>query len=121
MAERRAGRKHLMAVNRGIKAAGLDEHGVDAMLVEFLRDAARQIDEKGMDGVTARLISAYLSGQKDLVRAAGRKPVAKAPQVPASVAVEAEPAPVVMTGPVAVEESKLERLRKKKQQHQRSA
>ena len=114
MTDRRPGRKHLLAVNRGIKAAGLDEAGVDSPLVEFLRDAARQIDANGMDGVSARLISAYLSAQKDLVRAAARKAALKTPQQPVN-APETEPtAPVVMTGPVAVEESPLDRLRKEK-------
>lgn len=105
-----AARRHLMAANRSIKAAGLNEVGVDAALCEFLRDAARQIDKLGMDGVSARLISAYLSAQKDLVRAATRKPMVK-PLEPAA----SEPDPVVMTGPVAVEESPLDRLRKEKQ------
>jgi hypothetical protein len=104
-----AGRKHLMAANRSIKAAGLDEHGVDASLCEFLRDCARQIDANGMDGVSARLISAFLSAQKDVVRASTRKPLVRKPEP-----VVSEPEAPVMTGPVAVEESSLARLRKSK-------
>jgi hypothetical protein len=104
-----AGRRHLIAANRSIKAAGLDDHGLDASLCEFLRDAARQIDKAGMDGVSARLISAFLSAQKDVMRAAVRKPIAK--PAPAELIV---PDPVAMTGPVAVEESPLDRLRRNK-------
>ena len=105
-----AGRRHLIAANRSIKAAGLDANGLDASLCEFLRDAARQIDKLGLDGVSARMVSAFLSAQKDVMRAAARKPVAKAaPAEPIA------PEPVVMTGPVPVEESPLDRLRREKQ------
>jgi hypothetical protein len=103
-----AGRKHLIAANRSIKAAGLDENGLDASLCEFLRDCARQLDAKGMDGVSARLISAFLSAQKDVARAAARKPAPKSPE-PSSPGSATQ-----MTGPVAVEESPLDRLRRKK-------
>jgi len=101
------GQKHLRAANRSIKAAGLHESGLDAALVEFLRDSARQIDRLGLDGVSARLISAYLSAQKDLGRAAARKPRVIAPDEPVAAPVEA---PKLR----AVEESPLEKLRKQK-------
>ncbi|HYH13338.1 MAG TPA: hypothetical protein VD789_13355 [Thermomicrobiales bacterium] len=107
------GRRHLVAANRSIRAAGLDEQGVDASLCEFLRDAARQIDAKGMDGVSARLVSAFLSAQKDVARAAARKPVSK-PAEAAPVQAPASPAPLR-----AVEKTPLQKLRDK--QRSRSA
>lgn len=97
------GQKHLWAANRSLWAAQLDETGLDASMCEFLRDSARQSDKLGLDGVSARLISAFLSAQKDLARAAARKPRLMAPVV------AAEPAPLR-----AVEESPLEKLRRKK-------
>lgn len=106
-----AARRHLMAANRSIKAAGLDELGVDASLCEFLRDAARQIDSKGMDGVSARLISAFLSAQKDVARAAGRKPVAKPAELTPDAPIVTESAALHL-----VEESPLEKLRNEKRQ-----
>jgi hypothetical protein len=104
-----AGRKHLMAVNRAIKSANLDTNPLDAPMVELLRDLARKMDAAGKDGPPLNLMRAYLSATKDLSRASARKPVAKTP-VPESSVSE----PVEMTGPVAVEESPLDRLRRKK-------
>ncbi|MGV8912229.1 MAG: hypothetical protein ACOH14_06375 [Rhodoglobus sp.] len=64
-----AARKHLMAVNRAIRAANLDELGIDAPLAELLRDLARQMDKAGEDGPPTRLLASYLSATKDLRRA----------------------------------------------------
>lgn len=64
-----ASRKHLIAVNRAIKAAGLDERGLDAPMIELVRDLARQMDS--CDGpAPVRLQGNYLSATKDLSRAA---------------------------------------------------
>lgn len=106
-----ARRRHLVAVNRSIRAAALDETGIDAALVELLRDFARQMDSAGVDGPPARLVSAYLSAQKDLVRAITRNSVRKRPQAAASSA-PAAPAQALRI----VEETTLEKLRKKKRQ-----
>lgn len=62
-----ASRKHLIAVNRAIKAAGLDERGLDAPMIELVRDLARQMDS--CDGpAPVRLQGNYLSATKDLSR-----------------------------------------------------
>lgn len=68
----KASRKHLMAVNRAVKAAGLDESGLDSPMVELTRDLARQMDRADEGGPSARLFAAYLSATKDLSRAAER-------------------------------------------------
>lgn len=65
-------RSHLRAVNRAVKASGADSDGVDAVLVNFLRDVARQIDAKGIDGVPVGVVAAYLSASKDLARLTAR-------------------------------------------------
>ncbi|MCT2085050.1 hypothetical protein M3D75_02870 [Microbacterium enclense] len=63
------GRKHLIAVNRAIKAGDLDEKGLDAPTIELARDLARQMD--ACDGpAPVRLQGNYLSATKDLARAA---------------------------------------------------
>lgn len=72
-----AGRKHLIAVNRAIKAAGLDEKGLDAPMIELVRDLARQMDS--CDGpAPVRLQGNYLSATKDLGRAARAARTARA-------------------------------------------
>ena len=63
------GRKHLIAVNRAIKAGDLDEKGLDAPTIELARDLARQMDQ--CEGpAPVRLQGNYLSATKDLARAA---------------------------------------------------
>lgn len=75
-----ASRKHLMAANRTIRAAHLDENGLDAMIVELLRDLARRMDSAGPDGPPLNLVRAYQSATKDLSRAMARKPARTVPQ-----------------------------------------
>ena len=107
-----AGRKHLIAANRSIKASGLDDKGLYATLIEFLRDCARELDAKGIDGVSARLVSAFQSAQINLARAAAQKPVAKQPEPKVDAAAPAAagtPTPLHI-----VEESTLAKLRRKK-------
>lgn len=101
--------KHLRAVNKVIRAADLDEDGLDAAIVELARDLARQMDKSIEGGPSARLMASYLSATINLGRAAARNSKVKSP------ALVAEPEqPVVMTGPVAVEESPLDKLRREK-------
>lgn len=102
-----ASRKHLTAVNRSIRAAGIDTKGLDAALVELLRDLARKMDASGADGPASRLTASYLSAQKDLARAAARKQVVRVPEnLPGE--------PVVPAGLHAVERTPLDKLRDKK-------
>lgn len=102
-------RRHLVAVNRAIRAADLDEQGLDAPIVEFVRDLARQMDSVGPDGPSSRLTAAYLSATKDLTRATLRrraaKPAERAPERPA----EAPDGPPALT---IVEENPLDRIRR---------
>lgn len=103
------GRKHLIAVNRSIKAAGLDDKGIDAALVELLRDLARRMDNAGADGPPLNLYRSYLSATKDLARAGSRKPAPK-PREEAANESAAQGAPAL----TIVEETPLEKLRRKK-------
>lgn len=80
----KASRRHLMAVNKAVRAAGLDEQGLDAPMVELTRDLARQMDAASVDGPSARLFAAYLSATKDLSRAAERVAAEKRRGKPAS-------------------------------------
>lgn len=105
-----ASRKHLVAVNRTIKSAGLDENGVDSMLVEFLRDLARRMDSAGPDGPPLNLVRAYQSAYKDVARASNRTAARKPPEPPTTTPQQGEGAPQLHI----VEESPLEQLRNKK-------
>lgn len=66
-----ASRKHLVAVNRMIRAAELEEMGLDAAIVELARDCAREMDA-ATEGRPLNLVRAYQSSLKDLQRAAER-------------------------------------------------
>ncbi len=66
-----ASRKHLVAVNRTIRAGDLDESGLDAAVVELARDLARALDSAGADAAL-NLVRSYQSAVKDLQRAAAR-------------------------------------------------
>lgn len=66
-----ASRKHLVAVNRMIRAAELEELGLDAAIVELARDCAREMDA-ATGGRPLNLVRAYQSSLKDLQRAAER-------------------------------------------------
>ncbi|MHA3682795.1 hypothetical protein ACXR2W_00840 [Leucobacter sp. HY1908] len=71
-----ASRKHLVAVNRMIRAADLDALGLDAAIVELARDCARDMDAAGSER-PLNLVRAYQSSLKDLQRAAERVAAAK--------------------------------------------
>lgn len=68
-----AGRKHLIAVNRTIAGAGLDERGEHAAIVEMARNLARRMDSVGSDDPPMSLVKSFQSALKDLQRAAGSK------------------------------------------------
>lgn len=102
-----AAQKHLRAVNRAIRAAGLEEDGIDAPLSELLRDLARKMD-RAEGEPSDRLLAAYLSATKDLSRSIARRPRPKEPEPPVTPPAAASP-----SGLHAVEESPLAQLRKK--------
>lgn len=66
-----ASRRHLVAVNRTVRAGRLDESGLDAAIIELARDLARRMDRFEVDEVPLNLARAYLSALKDLQRASG--------------------------------------------------
>lgn len=66
-ADERATRKHIIAVEKAIRAAAGQLSDTDAPLLEALRVMARQMDAAGNDPST-RLTAAYLSAQRDFQR-----------------------------------------------------
>jgi hypothetical protein len=62
-------RRHIMAVNRTIKALNLGRSDAHAPEVEMARDLARQLDLVGIEGF-ARLAPIYRSVLKELKRTA---------------------------------------------------
>ncbi|PWG63846.1 hypothetical protein [Bifidobacterium callitrichidarum] len=66
---------HIRAVNRTIKALGLDADDRYNAIVEVSRTLARQMDTAGTEPST-RLVAAYLSALKDINRA---RPLQAAP------------------------------------------
>ena len=73
-----ASRQCLVEVNRTIRAAGLDEHGVHAALIGFARNLARRVDKVGPDEAPLNLLRMYDSAVTKLERAAAAKQVPKA-------------------------------------------
>lgn len=106
-----ATRKHLLAVNRAIRASNLDELGIDAPLAELLRDLARLIDRAGEDGPSSKLLSAYLSATKDLRRATSPR---SARSRAATAATDADDDPESPAALKLVEESPLDKIRRNK-------
>jgi hypothetical protein len=101
-----ASQENLRAVNAAVKRLGADKNSAYLPLISYMRSMARQIDAAGPEGPSARVTSAYGSALKDFQRAFGPAGTRGAA---AAKAVEAAP-----TGPRAVEESPLEKLRKQR-------
>lgn len=72
---------NITAVEKAITGAGTGIPAAYGPLVELVRALARQMDESGADGPSARLSAAYLSALKDFgkvavaAHAAAEKPV----------------------------------------------
>lgn len=109
-----ASRACLVAVNRTIRASGLDEDGPHAALIDFARNLARRVDKVGADEAPLNLLRLYDSAVTKLERAAAPKPVAKPARDAGETEVTADAEP---SGPPAlkiVEESALDRIRRTK-------
>lgn len=106
-----ASRKHLIAVNHTVVAAGLDSKGAHAAIVEFAQDLARRLDKVGIDAAPMDLVKTYQSALKDLQRAAGVKSVVKAGRGAPEPEVSS-PDPESPPQLHAVEESPLAKLRR---------
>ena len=102
-----AGRKHLVAVNRAIKSANLDEMGLDAPIVELARDLARRLDTFTAGEAPLNLMRSYLSATKDLSRANARKARPTSAEPRTSTATASAPAKLH-----AVEENPLAKARR---------
>lgn len=109
-----ASRACLVAVNRTIRTAGLDENGVHAALIEFARNLARRMDREGPEDAPLNLLRLYDSAVTKLERAAAPKPTPRAGRPAGEGAVSEAPE---LTGPPKleiVEESPLDRVRNRK-------
>lgn len=112
-----ASRNYLVDVNRVVRAGGLDEEGVDAAAVRLARDLARRVDKVGADDAPLNLLRLFQSAMKDLQRAVDRIAAAKSTRDPGEKAagdVVEESAPLSPPALKIIEESPLEKLRKKK-------
>lgn len=70
------GTSHLRAVNKSIRARGLDKSPEHAPLVMLVRDIAREMDAAGPEGPSGRLQERYRGALRDLHGPAGKvKPV----------------------------------------------
>jgi hypothetical protein len=109
-----ASRECLVAVNRTIRSAGMDEKGQHAALIDLARNLARRIDRVGADEAPLNLLRLYDSAVTKLERAAAPKPVPRAGRDEGETEASA---PVEPSGPPAltiVEESPLARIRREK-------
>ena len=109
-----ASRACLVAVNRTIRAADLDEAGSHAALIDFARNLARRVDAVGPDEAPLNLLRLYDSAVTKLERLVAPRPVVKAPRDAGDVPVTEA---AVLSGPPKLEivkESALERIRKSK-------
>lgn len=109
-----AARACLIAVNRTIRASGLKETGPHAALIDFARNLARRIDKAGPDEVPINVLRLYDSAITKLERAAATKAAAKVERTPAETAPSESAEPVSPPALTIVEESPLDRIRKKK-------
>lgn len=110
-------RTRLEDVEIAVAAAGLEPDGVDAILVGLLRALAHKIDSAGDDGPSDRVLAAYVSAQKDLARTiAARQRAAEVALRRAAPSSQSEPGAGPTEPPKlrAVEESPLDRIRRKK-------
>ncbi|WP_374978107.1 hypothetical protein ACEYYH_10525 [Microbacterium trichothecenolyticum] len=109
-----ASRQCLVAVNRTIRAAGLEEDGVHAALIDMARNLARRVDKVGAEDAPLNLLRLYDSALTKLERAAAPKPVPRSGrgggESEASESVEPTSPPSL----AIVEEKPLDRIRRRK-------
>ncbi len=109
-----ASRQCLVAVNRTIRAAKLDEDGVHAALIDMARNLARRVDKVGPDEAPLNLLRLYDSALTKLERAAAPKPAPRSGrdegETDATDVVEPAGPPELKI----VEESPLDRIRRNK-------
>lgn len=109
-----ASRECLVAVNRTIRSAGLDEHGAHAALIDFARNLARRVDKVGADEAPLNLLRLYDSAVTKLERAAAPKPVPKPARDAGETEATVDAAPAGPPELKIVEESPLARVRREK-------
>jgi hypothetical protein len=116
-----ASRACLVAVNRTIRAAGLDEAGVHAALIEMARNLARRVDAAGPDEAPLNLLRLYDSAVTKLERAAAPKPVPRSGRDEGETDVTSVVEPSGPPDLKIVEESPLARIRREKAEARRTA
>lgn len=109
-----ASRACLVAVNRTIRAGGLDEDGVHAALIDFARNLARRMDKAGPEEAPLNLLRLYDSAVTKLERAAAPKPVPKPVRDAGDDEASESIAPSSPPRLEIVKESALDRIRKAK-------
>lgn len=109
-----ASRACLVAVNRTIRAGGLEEDGPHAALIDMARNLARRMDRVGPDEAPLNLLRMYDSAVTKLERAVAPKLAAKPRRDEAEPDAAADPAPAGPPALKIVEESPLDRIRNAK-------
>ncbi len=107
-----ASRQCLVAVNRTIRAGGLDEEGVHAALIDMARNLARRMDAAGPDEAPLNLLRLYDSAVTKLERAAAPKPAPKPGRDGGETEVTEPDEPSSPPTLTIVEESPLDRIRR---------
>lgn len=109
-----ASRECLVAVNRTIRSAGLDEHGAHAALIDLARNLARRVDKVGPDEAPLNLLRLYDSAVTKLERATAPKPAPRPARDAGETDATADAAPAGPPELKIVEESALDRIRRNK-------
>jgi hypothetical protein len=82
--------RHLRALNRSLRARGLDVDDVAAPWVELAKDLARDLDAYGIGGVSAGTLGAYRGVMREL-RILGRERAPQSVTAPQGDAPESAP------------------------------
>lgn len=109
-----ASRACLVAVNRTIRAAGLDEAGPHAALIDMARNLARRVDKVGADEAPLNLLRLYDSAVTKLERAAAPRPVPRLGRDVGESGASESPEPTSPPALTIVEESPLDKVRRNK-------
>lgn len=111
-----AAREQLVAVNRMVKASGIDP-AVYGVVILAAQGLARRVDSAGgIDKAPMDAVKAYLSASKDLQRAIAATSAAKRSRVPAEMPAANGPDPTQPPQLQLVEEGPLAKYRREQEE-----
>ncbi|MFD4957137.1 hypothetical protein [Microbacterium sp. NPDC058389] len=109
-----ASRACLVAVNRTIRAGGLEEDGPHAALIDMARNLARRMDKAGPDEAPLNLLRMYDSAVTKLERAVAPRPAPRTRRDEGEPEATADAVPAGPPDLKIVEETALDRIRRQK-------